>query len=377
MSTPVPIVRIRISHDQPAPQPDALLRSRIGYPTQPDSLHADRPTLADLWERSRGVWKLSATRVVDAKLVVIVYNDIVRLVAEPTGVTIHGDRVALTGVPTFDHPLVGQLDPVPSASRNPVGYGWLDDGQYPKGPWAPRPTPPTATLRDFGEAIDALTRLAVVSEADFRGIPRRSEFATTAANVLAHVAANLGGVDELLGGTHSTVFTTAIRQLIDEVPGTENLLSFRTAPVTLPFSADVAMAAAGLEQLRDEATSTLIERAELDLDESAEDQRLRELAVRAESLFTEDGDKYREAFKTTAQTVLAERGIDAPVEVYPWPTHDLPAWDGFSRALHAEVLERTPLPMTGRPRAVDAQATIDEVRAAGLTYLERVAGPGF
>ena len=79
----------------------------------------------ELWQRGRGVWRMQPDRVIASQLLLIAHAGIVRLVGTIDGVTIHGDRLAITGSPMGDHPLIGQPDPLDNSSQNPVAYGSL------------------------------------------------------------------------------------------------------------------------------------------------------------------------------------------------------------------------------------------------------------
>ena len=102
---------------------DRLGRSAIGY--------FPRMTEDEAWQAGRGVWKMNAARAARQKFAVVVGEGRIRVVAEITGVTVLGDRVALEGhVLPAGHPLreryLDTPDPVVNGSQNPVGYCDLD-----------------------------------------------------------------------------------------------------------------------------------------------------------------------------------------------------------------------------------------------------------
>lgn len=112
------VVRVRLGADHPAVVNDALGRERVGY--------REGASANELWQRGRGVWRMQPDRVIASQLLLIAHAGIVRLVGTIDGVTIHGDRLAITGSPMGDHPLIGQPDPLDNSSQNPVAYGSLD-----------------------------------------------------------------------------------------------------------------------------------------------------------------------------------------------------------------------------------------------------------
>lgn len=98
---------------------DPLDRSYIGY--------FPRMTETEAWETGRGVWRMNTDKAGRQRFAVIVGEGLVRAVGEITGVSEHGDRVALEGVVLAEgHPVrdawIGRPDPVVNGSQNPVGY---------------------------------------------------------------------------------------------------------------------------------------------------------------------------------------------------------------------------------------------------------------
>ena len=105
-------------------QDDPLERSYVGY--------FPRMTEAEAWEAGRGVWRMNTEKAARQRFAVIVGEGRVRAVGEITGVTVHGDRVALDGaVLGAGHPVhdawIDQPDPVVNGSQNPVGYTELPE----------------------------------------------------------------------------------------------------------------------------------------------------------------------------------------------------------------------------------------------------------
>lgn len=75
--------------------------------------------------RGRGVWKMKAAHIVRCRLALITCDATVRAVGAVTGLTIHGDRLAITGQLVANHPLLGLPDPLNNYSSNPVTYGMV------------------------------------------------------------------------------------------------------------------------------------------------------------------------------------------------------------------------------------------------------------
>lgn len=261
----VAAVRIRLGADRPAPQPDPLGRQRVGY--APDC------SGYELWERGRGVWKAKLPNISAADLAVLVHEDRVVGVGSVDGVTFHEDRVAISGVPLLGHPLIGQPDPLPNQSRNPIAYGNVR-------------TIPSAAYRSaargvqrpyeevFADAVRVLTEAARLRRAVYqpaasgRGYevhPTDTEPADWAEFVclaLAGAAANVGGVETALRGRPGSWEAARVRDLLDSQIGDEeaNLLQYRTEPVRIVLTADPDLE--WLEELYEESSGLFIRRAE-------------------------------------------------------------------------------------------------------------------
>ncbi|MBN0975108.1 MULTISPECIES: hypothetical protein [unclassified Gordonia (in: high G+C Gram-positive bacteria)] len=136
-------MRVKLGPEQAAVQPDPLLREAVGW-------RAGLPT-DKLWDRGRGVWKAKAAQILDSDLLLLAADGLVVLVGTINGVTKHGDRLAVTGEPIPDHPLIGKADPLHNRSSNPIAYGLLgthskeknamhlDDINAALHPWRDRP----------------------------------------------------------------------------------------------------------------------------------------------------------------------------------------------------------------------------------------------
>lgn len=236
--SPIPVVRIRLGEDRPAPSPDALGRARIGF--------LPGLALAELWERGRGIWKASLPNVAAAELALLVADGIVVAVGTIQGVVFAGaGRIAINGEPDPLHPLIGQQDPIANGSRNPIAYGTVNTV----------PATPAAAQRPYEvvlkDAIDALTEAARLRRPRLQpSITGRweqkpdaseptdwAEFVTLA---LAGAAANVGGIENALRGRPGSWEAAGVRSLLESTVGTDEreLLRHRTVPVHITLNID-------------------------------------------------------------------------------------------------------------------------------------------
>lgn len=116
-------IRLKLGNYEPV-QGDPLGRVAVGY--------FPRMTEEEAWAAGRGLWKMSTEKAGRQRFAVIVGEGLVRAVGEITGVTVHGDRVALDGdVLPAGHPVrdawIGRDDPVVNGSQNPIGYAELPE----------------------------------------------------------------------------------------------------------------------------------------------------------------------------------------------------------------------------------------------------------
>ncbi|MEP9385584.1 hypothetical protein [Nocardioides sp. KR10-350] len=232
-------MRIRLADERPAPQPDPLGRTHLGYA-------ADlRP--AELWERARGVWKAKLATLAECVLAVIVYDDKVVGVGMVEAIVPHEDRVAIDGRLVVDHPLVGHRDPLPNASRNPITYGVITAVM----PTSPPARPYESVLKDAIAVLTEAGRLRrpllrpveVPADGSLRDVrwevdPGRSEQADWAEFVtlaLAGATANLGGIDSALAGRSGSWEAAGVRSLLESTvgPDEDDLWRHRTEPLTI------------------------------------------------------------------------------------------------------------------------------------------------
>ena len=244
----VQVVRIRVADARPAPQPDPLGRTHVGY--------AEGITPDALWERARGVWKAKLATLAECALAVIVHNGVVVGVGTVESIAPHGDRVAIDGRPLANHPLIGSPDPLHNTSRNPITYGSITTVL----PIAP---PSRAYGKVLAEAIAVLTEAGRLRRSVMRPIegapagnlresrweidPDRTEpsdWAEFVSLALAGATANLGGIDTALAGRSGSWEAAGVRNLVESTVGADesDLWRHRTEPLHLTlFVEDLIM----------------------------------------------------------------------------------------------------------------------------------------
>lgn len=290
------------------------------------------------------------------------------------------------------------------------------------------------------EAIAALTTAARGRRTIGAGTPDEHiepvDFADIAAYVLTAVAANLGGIEELLEGRPGSWEADLVRQLVENTVGPEDddLLAYRTEPIRLPLDAESIFDEFGVAEMAiedgDEAgrrahdaldalfdtmgtPEERVRRAELSaeleilwgarpdpetltalheelmaLDESivqraqdAGDPRTVTIAdARAamkaiDRLYKQDQEAYRQAYAAAAREVLTNRGIGVPVQVVGFgPAHARSNPDDWElvQELEKHARQTAPLPMTGQAPDWSQGTPADALRRAGLTYTARI-----
>ncbi|MEO7014938.1 MAG: hypothetical protein ABI130_09405 [Leifsonia sp.] len=234
------VVRIKLGPDRAAPQPDPLGRERIGY----------KPglTVNELWERGRGVWKVKLPNVAAADLLVLVADGVVVGVGSIDGVAFVGDRVAISGRPDPQHPLIGQPDPVPNASRNPPAYGRVLT--------VPASKTEQRTFQAIqDEATRILTEAARLRSPRLQALPSGgwgshptetdpADWAELVTLALAGAAANVGGIETALAGRPGSWEAAGIRSLLESTVGEDEsaLWEHRTEPVRITVDLDEILA---------------------------------------------------------------------------------------------------------------------------------------
>lgn len=235
----VQAVRIRLVDERPAPQPDPLGRTHIGYA-------AGLPP-AELWDRARGVWKTKLAKLAECALAVVVYNDTVVGVGTVEAIAPHGDRAAIDGRLLVDHPLVRQPDPLHNTSRNPITYGPITTALATSTPARPYDSvlrDAIAVLSEAGRLRRAVLRpVNVPADGNLRDVrwevdPDRTEqgdWAEFVSLALAGATANLGGIDTALGGRSGSWEAGGVRSLLESTVGPDeyDLWRHRTEPLTI------------------------------------------------------------------------------------------------------------------------------------------------
>lgn len=287
------------------------------------------------------------------------------------------------------------------------------------------------------EAIAALTAAARQTRVRGGGTEHATvepvDFGEIACHVITTVAANVGGVDELLAGRPGSWEADYVRQIVQSTAGDDpdELLRYRTEPVRLAFDAEdvfydlgladlyeqEAAAAGSREDAIDEelfnAVATPEERAriaeiqaampswaeggdgdrELSVSLMQEASTITEaIAARAEAagepliaaltsartvtatvekLWEQDLAAYTEAYLAAARRYLTDRGVTCGVELATIPTGELATWDALTDQVHEYARANAPLPMTGEAPDHSDGSPADALRRAGLTYTDR------
>lgn len=213
--------------------------------------YADGLDVPELWARGRGVWKANLDYVSGCDLVLIVFDDVVRLVGTVDGATFHDGRTAIEGAPDAGHPLIGSPDPLANRSRNPIAYGPL------------RTVPATPSPRTYDQvlaaAIDALTeatqlRYATGARTDGgRAVTERIDWAELVTLAVAGAAANAGGIEAALAARPGSWEAAHVRDMLVSTLGEDpaGLLRHRTAPLRIVLRPDEWLADLGYPELYD------------------------------------------------------------------------------------------------------------------------------
>ncbi|KJL40865.1 hypothetical protein RR49_00368 [Microbacterium ginsengisoli] len=288
------------------------------------------------------------------------------------------------------------------------------------------------------DAIAALTTAARQTRVRGAGTEHAAvepvDFGEIACHVITTVAANLGGVDELLAGRPGSWEADYVRQIVQSTAGDDpdELLRYRTEPVRLAFDAADVFYDLGLSDLYEQATAELGSREDA-LDEELfnavatpeerariadiqaampadvfgvdEQDRDRVLALmqeaqsitgavieRAEStgepqaaalasaraatatveeLWQQDLAAYTAAYLAAARRYFTDRGVTCEVELTTTPTGEPATWDTLTDQVHEYARTNAPLPMTGEAPDYSDGSPADALRRAGLTYIDR------
>ncbi|MGW9114506.1 hypothetical protein [Microbacterium sp. NPDC055683] len=242
---------------------------------------------------------------------------------------------------------------------------------------APEPDP-------IGQAIAALTaaarRTRTIGPGTWNEHTEPVDFGEIACHVLTAVAANFGGVEELLAGRPGSWEADYVRQIVHSTAGDdpEELLRRRTAPVQLLVDeADEALTDFGIEALHDQELDSAIAREQ---DESLNEEQAAaagELADAIDGLWVGDVAAYREAYTAAVRQALTARGLTFGVELVEHIDQldrRLDAIDTqLTDELRAHARATAPLPMTGEAPDWSEGTPADALIRAGQTYAERAS----
>lgn len=208
---------------------------------------------------------------------------------------------------------------------------------------------------------------------------RRGERAAIVGRVVTALAANLGSIEDLVGGEGSgPAEGPLIRELVERTLAGAALHTFRTAPVNIVVPLDLLLDDLGLQELLQDDLMA-IEAEQKAPGVSAEAAGVLEAEKDAVLARSEADDiEWIAAFTETAREVALEWGVSAPVEIYlDGAGNVVPAWvkvDDLGRRLHAHARLHTPLPGSGIPlKNYFAFATAATERIAGRTYRARAS----
>lgn len=223
-------------------------------------------------------------------------------------------------------------------------------------------------------AIAALTAAARQTRVRGAGTDQAAvepvDFGELACHVLTAVAANLGGVEELLAGRPGSWEADYVRQIVRSTAGDyddEELLRYRTEPVRVPFDAEDVFYDFGLGDLYDAERDAA---AEATFTEEQADEA-QQLVDDIEALYARDLAAYAEGYLTAARRYLTERRITCGVELVTTAVGEIPSWDALTDQVHEYARANAPLPMTGAAPHHSDGTPADALRRAGLTYTDR------
>ena len=248
------MVRIKLGPQRPAPQPDPLGRSVIGY--------VDGLTVGDLWLRGRGVWKANLDILSECDLALIVFDDVVRLVGTVTGVTFHAGRCAIAGRPLPEHPLIGQPDPLANRSRNPIAYGTITTtlAGYGQRSYDEVLTDAIAALTEGARLRrEVLTRDVATGKWEATGNVEPSDWAEFVTLAVAGAAANVGSTEQALAGRPGSWEADSVRAMLASTvgPDDEHLLEHRSEPIHVNIAVEQTLSDLGISDLYDESEEIL------------------------------------------------------------------------------------------------------------------------
>ena len=289
-------------------------------------------------------------------------------------------------------------------------------------------------------AISALTAAAKQTRVRGEGTPSEQvepvDFGEIACFVITTVAANRGGVEELLAGRPGSWEADYVRRIVLSTAGEDvsDLLRYRTEPVRLSLDVEGVFSDFGLDALYEEADEELARASEAADDAlfealATDEERVRLAEIQAEvtehgnahehierdtalmfeaieigkalvdraiatghplaativaarrdtealeALWEQDQAAYATSYREAVQRELTEHGTAAPLDI---STTDYVepegSWDwvDFIDRLKANAQQTAPLPATGAAPDFSDGTPADALRRAGQTYLDRV-----
>ena len=234
--------------------------------------------------------------------------------------------------------------------------------------------------RQFGIAADSL--LAAIRT-------QVTDGGETVSHLLATVAANLGGLDQITARRSGSWEANHVQEFLSSTVGSagEFLLQSRTRPIEVVECVELAMVKLGVEFLYDESLA-LIEASEAMAVDEGDDtawDRLDHAERLIDRLRTSDCAAYRDAFESNireaAQALTESRylPVDVPVSVrwVDWRDHGQTTgsqggWGTIEYELWESARVKTPPPGFTEPRNTLTADPADHLRAAGLMPHERI-----
>lgn len=200
-----------------------------------------------------------------------------------------------------------------------------------------------------------------------------ADFAEIACHVITAVAANAGGVEQLLAGRPGSWEADLIRRIVEGTAG-DHLDSWRTEAMRLQVDVGSIFEDLGIQQMAYAEEEAAIKATCADGLTEDEEARADALATAIELLREHDKATYFRAYQAVVQRHAHETGIKVLVlvnRIADYTSYFPDGYDGTAARLHEYARNNTPLPMTGQPPAATAEATVDAIRASGRTYTAR------
>lgn len=246
-------------------------------------------------------------------------------------------------------------------------------------------------LHDRDERVaEYNSQFAVAADSLLAAIQTRvTDGAETVSHLLATVAANLGGVDQITAGRPGSWEADHVQQFLSSTvgPDGEYLLQFRTRPIEVVECVELAMVDLDIDFLYDESLA-LVEDAETEAADEGDDaawDRLDHAGLLIDQLRTSDYATYRDAFEvnireaTRALTETRHLPIDVPVSVrwVDWKDHEETTgsqdiWGTIEYELWESARAKTPPPGFAELLHTIPISPADHLRTAGRMPHQRI-----